>query len=60
MFQRWIKASSSWLKRKRLEREFKDSEKFQKECEKLHCFNLAKIERDFREKLAEQINELKR
>ena len=58
--QRWMVASSAWFKIKKLERDFRDSEKFQQECEKLRCFNLAKIEEGFRAQLADQINRLRK
>lgn len=55
---RWFERLSKWCRLKRLHRELRNSEKFQKECEELRCFHLASLERQYREKVAAEIKRL--
>ncbi|MDB6025962.1 MAG: hypothetical protein JWM68_2185 [Verrucomicrobiales bacterium] len=57
---RWFAEVLAWFELKKLEREFRSSEKFQRECEKLRCFHLAKMEEGLRGRIAAEINELKK
>jgi hypothetical protein len=51
----WIERLRLWCRLKELERELRNSEKFQRECEQMRCFNLAELEQKYRESIAEKI-----
>ena len=48
-----------WFRLKRLEREFRSSEQFQKLCEKLKCPHLAEYEQRHRSEIVEKIKQFK-
>jgi hypothetical protein len=58
-FQSLWKQFVLWCRLQKLEREFRSSERFQKDCEEIHCFILAKLEETHRTKIAEEIRSLK-
>jgi hypothetical protein len=58
-WQDWRQRIAAWCQMKKLEMEFRDSEKFQKRCEQIRCFNLAALEEDYRAEIKEKIKRLK-
>jgi hypothetical protein len=59
MIARFKNASNRWLEIKRLQWEFRSSERFQKQCERLQCFGVAELEQNYRKELARKIESLK-
>jgi hypothetical protein len=58
---RWtttLEKIKGWLRHRQLAREIRNSENFQKECEKMHCFHLAELEGKHRAELQEEIQQL--
>ncbi len=55
-----IEKIKRWFRLRRLEREFRSSEQFQKLCEKLRCLRLAEFEQRHRSEIAEKIKQFKR
>jgi hypothetical protein len=51
----WWRRAVSWFQVKRMERELRSSEKFQKQCEEIRCFNLAEMEEGYQARLKEKI-----
>jgi hypothetical protein len=48
-----------WFCVRRLERELRQSQKFQRQCEKIRCFTLAELEKVEQEKIKAKITRLK-
>lgn len=55
----WMQKLVVWYRIKQLEREFQSSERFQKYCEKIQCFNLAESEKADQEKIRKKIEGLR-
>ena len=51
----WLKNLAAAQRLRKLEREARYSEEFQRECERLRCFNLAALEEQYREQLVAEI-----
>jgi hypothetical protein len=49
----------SWFQLKKLEQESRSSRRFQKQCERLRCFNLAELEERHRQNVEGTIAELR-
>ena len=56
----WFHWALAWFQLKKLEYELRDSKKFQRECEKLRCFILADLEKNYRKQIQDKIGYLKR
>jgi len=54
----WPHRVMTWFRLKMLLRELRSSEKFQRECEKLHCKNLAVLQEKYRDELKDKIRRL--
>lgn len=55
----FLEKLKAWLRLKKLKHEFRRSQRFQKACEKLKCFNLAEAERRYRLKIEDDIKRSK-
>jgi hypothetical protein len=56
----WLKRMTAWYRLKKLERELRRSENFQRQCEKLRCFTLVALEETERAKIRKKINQLEK
>lgn len=55
----WLEKIRGWLRVQKLERDLRESRKFQKRCEEMRCPNLAALEHCYQETLLHEINEAK-
>lgn len=54
---RWGQKVVRWFRVKRLEYQWWSSRKFQRECEKIRCFTLARLEAEHRARLEARLRE---
>ena len=55
---RWFGRFSTWLHLKKLQREVRNSERFQKKCEQLRCFALAELEEEHRMSVVKRLKRM--